>query len=413
MKKRIALIISALLLAAAFAVVAPKTYAKAAGETAVSISYIDYESLNMRVHKNGNKIVYYSTDAKKTWQELEGKTVNAGAADEYLLTDISWISSTAETTVYFKGDVKDTNVSVKFPKQNAALKIKYDKANVDFTFSNCDDAVTFLWRKNTDFNWREVCLPDADQSKADGVVLFTYASFKTEVEKLLVKGAKICIRTAQTDPSKNTGSDPGERPSKEVMVAVAKRANAPAMKLNIVKLTVNTKETIEYYDEARAEWVSCTKNMTLEELTDKVFYSGAQGAAAPQAVSLKFRTAATGSKPYSKTFVLALPAQTAPPTVGDSTKNVTIYEKDEKTVLKFNDASKTKVYEYCIIKDGGDLEDQTKVSWKTVKNNKEIKLSQRTAPEGASLYIRYKGSNANKAKGLGYVLPSDTADYTV
>ncbi|MBP5159532.1 MAG: hypothetical protein ILP10_04470, partial [Lachnospiraceae bacterium] len=268
-----------------------------------------------------------------------------------------------------------------------------------------DDATTFMWRKATDYNWQTVYLPNAQDLGEEGVS--SYENFRKKIESFMVKGIKIRIRTAQTSPSQNNGNDPGQRPSKEVIVAIPKRTNAPTIKLNVKKLTLNTKTTMEYYD--GSAWVDCEKNMDLADIAPQVFYKedGSQTSA-----TVKFRVAATDKKPCSKTFVLKIPAQGKGPTVGAS-GSVKISKQDSKLLLDFADASKENPIEYCVIKDGTAIDKATKVSWKTVKAVKTIKISDRQAPSGAKIYFRFAGVNANANKDIEYKLPSAATEYTV
>ncbi len=407
MKRKIISLTLIFSILAALLFIAPErtSFADEAEARAVTVDYIDYDLLNMRIHKNGNSVVSYAINAKSGWKEVEARTLDAGDGDTYYLFDISAIPSSAATTLYFKGDKNTTILTVKLPKQNTSLKVKYDKAANEFTFSGADEATTFMWRKQTDYNWQTVYLPNAQDLGEEGVS--SYESFRKKIESFMVKGAKIRIRTAQTNPASNNGNDPGQRPSKEVVVAIPKRTNAPTVKLNVKKMTLNTKTTMEYYD--GTAWVDCEKNMSLADIAPQVFY---KEDGSMKSATIKFRVAATDKKPCSKTFVLNLPAQGKGPTVGSS-GNVKISTSDGKLILEFADASKESPIEYCLVKDGADIDKAEKVSWKTVKAAKTIKLSDRQASKGAKIYFRFAGINANANKGIEYKLPSAATAYTV
>lgn len=413
MKKTAKYILGLILVAAMVIFVAPQLSTRAASAGEVDVVEIDYEQLTAKIIKNGNSIVYYSTDSKKTWIEVEGTTMTGAAAGyggtgtSYILMDISWISATAQTTVYFKGDRDTKIITVKFPKQNTSFKATFNKVDGDFTFKNYDDATTFMWRKSTDYNWRTVALPDVGGNGNANLGIDAYQTFLKQIENMRVKGGKICIRTGQTTVTGNNAADPGSRPSKETTVSISKRASAPSAKLNVSKLTINTKDTMEYL--SGNAWVSCDKNMELEDLAPEVFYNTTAKTKGSDAL-LQIRNAETDKKPYSNIKLISIAAQEAPPTIGDSSADMTWYRLNGKIIFKFNKATKTVPYEYCIIKAGADSD---KMSWRAVKNNKEIKISEKSLPSGSTVYVRIKGVAESTSKGIPAKLPSAMAEFTV
>lgn len=364
--------------------------------SAVTIGATDYEMLTMKINKNGNSILYFSTDGKKTWNEVDG-IADAGNPD-CITMDISWASSTSNTDIYFKGNKNTTVIKVQLPKQISTFKVKFDKVNSNFEMSGYEDRDYFYWRKSTDYNWQRVPF---DTGSAE------YASFIEQIKTLRIKGSKLFFKLGQIA---GTGiNDMGARPSKEVSVAISKLNAAPSVKVNITKLTLNTKITMEYSLTTSSDvWLDCTKNMELEDIAPEVFYGSTKG----QDVSIKFRVAATESKAASLETLLTVSAQEAAPTIGDSSAKVQVYTDKGKVVLKFKDASKTLPYEYCVIKPDQTF-DLSKARWKSVTKAKEIKLSEKTAPSGSEIYVRYKGVNANAAKKIEMKLPSDYAVYEV
>lgn len=390
MKKCILKSILAILLFLTAMIVAPTEKALAeATASAITIGTIDYDDLTMIIYTNNNSIVYLSTD-KKTWDEVEGEKVLDNTAYQM---DISWVSNSADKTLYFKGDVDTTVIPVTLPAKDNSIKVTYSNSDCDFTFTNCDTAESFQWRKTTDYHWYKVSM---NTNSAE------YQDFMNTVEGMLVKGAKIVIRIPQTpgEDAVNTG----ERPSKEVTIALTKRANAPSVTVNASKLTLNTTTKMEYYNEEAKAWIDCDKSMSVEDIAPStLFKNGAKS------VTLQIRTAATSSKTYSKTAYITINGQANAPSISGKSSEVSYYYENNKLCLVFNKASKTDIYSYCIVKPDADDFDVTKANWKLVKDTKVKKLSQSVAPEGSVIYIRKQGINENVDKGISLVLSSKEA----
>jgi hypothetical protein len=360
--------------------------------TAVSFGVINYELLTIQVYNNSNSVVYYSTD-NSNWTEVEG--VYNSTTKSYLM-DISWVATTSEVTLYFKGDAVKTIKSITLPVQNTTFSVDYDKAEGDFTFNNAEESDTFEWRKQSDYNWKTVDMKESST---------TYQAFLKTIDEFKVKGASIVIRLPQVI---GTGVDNvGMRPSKADTVAITAWSTAPVVKVNSSKLTLNTTASMEYYDSNSDIWIECSSAMGLEDITPQVLY--ANGAVQ---TTVKIRKTSTKLAPHSKTTLLTIPAQTAAPTVGDSTTDVTYYSMNSKLILQFNKASSTCIYEYAIFKVDNDF-DLAKASWKAVKSSAILTISATTAPEGCSVYVRKKGTDANTSTGISLVLASAVNSFVV
>ncbi len=370
----------------------PANQARAAQASKVSVSGIDYDNLTMKILANGNSIVYYSVD-QSTWYQVEA--AYSSTLKAYTM-DISWIAYTKDVTVYLKGNIDKNVYQITLPMQNKSFSVKYDKAEGEFDFSETEDADTFQWRKSTDYHWNEVDL-DEDAS--------SYQKFIKNVEKMKTMGAKLIFRTPQAAGSDN--EDVGRRPSREVTVTIPKRANAPSVKVNVSKLNLNTTEAMEYYDEKTGLWLECLKAMTLEDIAPQVLYSNGAKTA-----SLQIRTAPTLSNTYSKTAYLTIPGQSAAPTVGDNSKDVTYYYQNSKLILGFCNATSTNPFEYAVVRAGYEFNAAT-ASWRTVTSSKLMTISKLTAPDGCTIYVRKKGIEANAANNISMSLASATGKISV
>ena len=376
-----------------FCIVLPSSYVKAADTAqAVKIGKIDYDAFTMLVYTKGNSVVSYSTN-KNTWYEVEGHKT---AENDAYIMDISWVSQTTDTTVYFKGDRVTTIVSVTLPAKDSTFKVNYNKVDEDFTFENCEEATSFQWRKATDYSWKTVSFETFSSS---------YRDFLATIGKLQVKGAKIIFRIPQV-PGVND-SMVGSRPSKEVTVALTRRTNAPNVSVNSSKLTLNTSTSMEYYNEKMKAWMECDKTMTVEELAPLALYKNGG-----KNVTLMIRMAATASRTYSKTAYLTINGQKAAPTLGGSNADVSYWYQNGRLMLKFNSATSNDVYSYTIVKPGNTL-DITKASFTLMKTDKAKTITQTAAPEGSIIYIRKQGTNANASRGIELELSSELISFKV
>lgn len=370
----------------------PIGQAYAADASAISFGTIDYENLTLQVYNNNNGVVYYSDD-NSNWSELEG---GFDPTTKSYTMDISWVSLTADVTLYFKGDSVKTVKSIILPMQNSSIGVEYDKAEGEFTFSEVEEADYFQWRKITDYNWNTVSFSENSTS---------YKNFLTTMEFLRVKGAKILIRTPQVIGT--SASNTGMRPSAEVTITIPARSAAPSVKINTSKLTLSTTSSIEYYDEVNDLWMECDGVMSIEDIAPRALYENGG-----KTVTLQLRKSATSSTANSKVQKLVIPGQSAAPTIGGSVNDVTYYYINSKLVLQFNKASETNVFEYAIVKADDDFTPGS-VVWRTVNSTKILNISAVSAPEGSTIYVRRKGRDENTSKNLSPILSSAVNSFAV
>ncbi len=392
MKKNRYQILTICAIAVLLLLLVPHGRAYAEGATAISFGEIDYEALTMQVFGNNNTVVYYSTDGS-TWSEIESGY--DGASKAYIM-DISWISASADVTLYFRGDIIKTVKTITLPAANSSISVIYDRVEGEFTFSDVDEANYFEWRKLSDYYWNRVSL---NESSAE------FQNFMETMESMRTKGAKIIIRTPQET---GTGAgNPGMRPSSEITVTIPARAAAPSVKVNLSKLTLNTTTALEYYDAATDLWVECDSSMSIEDIAPKALYENGG-----KAVSLQLRKAATSSAPNSKIQKLTIPGQSAAPSIGGSSSDVTYYYVNSKLVMQFNKASASSPYEYMIVKEGATF-NPTASGWKAVTSSSLMTISNSLAPRGCKVYVRKKGTEENAAKNTVLALPSAISSFSV
>lgn len=382
-------LISAALLFMAFFCETGKVSAATAGQ--VSVERIDYELLEMTVNKNGNSVVYFSTDNKKTYNEVEG-----AADDDRITMDISWASSTANVVIYLKGNSNQEVMKVTLPKQASSFKVTFDKIDNTFTYVGQDDREYFYYRKATDYNWQAVSFTDSVPAGVHGCI--SQAEFLASIPQYRFKGTKLVFRLGQVI---GTSSDMvGERPGREVTVTIAKYLTAPQIKPNLTTLKFNTKTTMEYSTDMGESWNSCENNMTVAEL--------APAAELGSEVTLLVRTAATDKKPESLTRYLVIPGRGAAPVYG---VDYTITLENGKVMLNILTASKENPIEYSVLKTG-DFDEST-ARWTGTTIKKTVKYSATQCPDGAVIYVRFKGVAENTSKQIALKLPSKASSVNI
>lgn len=327
---------------------------------------IDYEELWLKVNKTDNETVYYSDKGKKVWSEA----LPDGSDGSYLI-DISWLKATAATEINLKGDKNEEIVSVKLPARESKYKVKFDKVNGVLTLTNLPSNVTKLqWRKATSYQWEEVTVEAAKDKNSD---------FAKEISKLRVAGASIYVRIMGTNGKMGEGADGalevGVRPGKEIKLSIPKFSNAPKVKIDGGKMTLNTTTSMEYSTNNGTNWTNAEKKLPLTKVTNTL----------SQEQIVWIRKKATSRAAASKICVLVIPAQRSEPTSADVSSKM----EDGKFCLDFQNASKEVPYEYTVVKPGSTL-DITKTSWKAVVAPKKISLSSRTAPTNSIIYVRKK-----------------------
>jgi len=380
----------------------------------VELAGIDYDNLTVSIRSNGNTIIYYSTN-KSTWYEADG-IFESGTGDnnkQILRYDISWVSVSKDTTLYFRGNTNNSTLSVEIPGYNGSFKAKFMKSSGDVEFDNTENSKIIRWRKTTDYEWKYVYADtNIKEDKSDtvcgkDVFVQSHENFKAELEKFRVKNVKLHFQTVPENYV--NASNPGTRASKEVKVTVAAKRNAPIIKVNVKKLTVNTKETQEYNTETASPtssaWKSCAKAMAVNTVAPGAF-TAATGAAAPAETTVYFRTASTSTNCESKVTAVKIPAR--PQT---TTTKVTLEASPGKQAGK----GKVKVtfsnlpsqgVEYVISTDGKDIANETTEKWKTVKKAKTITITEAKLPTGARIFYRDAGVALNVNRGIELKLPS-------
>lgn len=381
----------------------------------VEFAGINYDEYKISIRLNGNNMAFFSAN-KKTWYPVEG---TKSVSDDIVKMNINWISNARDYTMYLRGDKttsEDDYVKVVIPKAKPKFKAAFDKASTaespKFTLSNRNEDVKFIqWRKYADYHWNTIAVNNAVTNGDEYIV--------PELENLRVKGGKIVLRTKSI--AGTSSDDMGIRTSNEVTLSITKRAEAPAVKINAPKSTLNTSTAMEYYDVTSSKWKDCTKTMNVWDIPYVKSNVKASDASAGKTVTVDFRKKATTKSGYSKTITVKFKGQSVKPSFGSESSNDVTYGTVKKTrnkkevvyhTLVFNKASSSNKYQYTIVLPGTTY-DEAKAKWLNVSKSSVITLSQSKSVKGTKIYVRTIGVNANTKLKTDAKLPSAVNSYTI
>lgn len=346
-------------------------------------AYIDWEQQDLKlVSTTGDDYFYISDARQRTWDEVEAEK---GIA----YCDLSWITKEYELNIKGEKNPSDSvKITIAAPR---SLKAKFELVNgqpaLTMTVTEVIDkkkVTTELnpagnssvqWRKGTTGNWQPYSTLDLD--------------------RYFTKGIKLNIRLAgecSTDLSKCY------LPSKVASVKVAKKKNAPSVKIDEEKLVLGVKRGQEYVvtiDGKTSEVISISDRIyespSLADIANKALVG--DGYTTPfNAFSVKVRTAATEKKAASKWKMVSYPAQR---TVASNALTATYEVEGTNTgaVLKNNT---TYDIEYFVASDnriqsvtGAEINAKTK--WSKVKAGTEARYRSRAflMTTDTAIFFRY------------------------
>lgn len=358
--------------------------------TSISVKEINYNNSTIVLQLNdGDTEVYFSDAAKKNWDTVPGAISNS----KTISMDISWISTSKNYVMTFKGNNSTNIISVTIPKQATNFKASYNKVKGTVSFSNSGTR-TIQWRKKDSTTWNTV---DTNTLTA-------------ELSNLNTNGATVYFRLA---PANGIGiTNIGFRPSKEVTITIPKKAAAPSIAINGTKFSIAVKKGMAYRtvysNGTTSEWttVSSASDLLLTNIASNAMYSSA--AASKAEVTLQFRTNATSSAQVSKTASVTVPVQEGPPSV--DTYGISLsYTSSSTLSLQVKAASITVPFEYTIVKENAELNYQS-AGWTTISSGTAIILDDDAVEKGSHIYVR-KQSIAKAANTI-FALASAVVDIT-
>ncbi|MGB4660287.1 MAG: hypothetical protein WBI07_14005 [Mobilitalea sp.] len=341
-----------------------------AATPSVTVKEINYENSTITLTVNSaDTEIYFSDSTKKTWELISDDI----SSNNTITMDISWVSLSKNYVLTFKGDYSTGITSVTIPKQVTNFKAAYNKSKGAVTFSKAG-ARTIQWRKKASTTWNTV---NTD-------------TISTELSYLYTNGASVYFRLA---PVNGTSSKSvGYRASKEVLVAISKKATAPVITVDGSDFTVSVKKGIAYRqinsDSTTTSWttLSSKTDLLLTNIASSAMYTSSS--TVQKEVNLQFRTNATSSAQVSNLSNVTIPVQEGPPSADTSGISLT-YTSSTTLALQVKAASTTVPFEYTII----DLEDDLNyltAKWTSISSSSKIVIDDDTAETGSHIYIRKK-----------------------
>ncbi len=360
-----------------------------AAQVGIQVKEIDYYNSTLTLQCNSkDTAVWFSDSSKKKWEALPGPA----SGGQTITMDISWISPSTSYTLNFKGDYSESIVSVTIPKQVSNFKASFNKQKGSVTFTNAGNR-TIQWRKKGSSVWKVL---NADTHNA-------------EISNYFTNGIQLYYRLA---PVNGTGSlSPGMRASNEAFLTVPKKAAAPSITVNGSRFSIPVKRGMAYRklnsDGSMSEWTTftATKDLLLNDIAPEVLYNG--NTTGKEAM-LQFRTNASSSSQVSNIATITIPVQKPAP--GEEAYGIALsYTSSSALSLSVKAASASTPFEYTVVGKDKDLNYQI-ATWKTINTSSAVSVSKSTAPEGSSIYIRQKATEASSASG--FALPSVALNLT-
>lgn len=379
---------------------------------------IEYGKQQVEVNASGSKYVFFGVEDKngniKTWERIQA------ASDGKAVIDLSSFSTAKEWKFQAYGDKNVTSEGAPDPAKitvsAVAKKVtaKYNPSGeagkvIEVKVDGTDVAASKLEFRTQNTTWQDV------EQGGNNVI-------EGNIDKYSLYGTTLILRQKADEGTNGTG---GALASKEVKVKITKRANAPKVVLDPVKLTVTIPAKAEWriLDDQFAPikvtgadtttgWVSATTAKVI--LTDAKYKELLTSASdylfdKAKAKTIEVRTAATDKKPASKVGYITLEKQPVEPTASDFTATVAKDAKGLKaTGIKIKNNT-DKVLEVAVIDSTiakGDINKAEKLDVTALKYTKipassdKIVIPIKTATKDKKLVIRFAGAKQTKNTSL-------------
>ncbi|MDD5936225.1 MAG: hypothetical protein PUC65_11835 [Clostridiales bacterium] len=348
---------------------------KASGVNADSVKVvvqkINYEDSTITIKANpGDTKVFFSDKAGKKWEAIPGTL----SSNQEITMDISWIPVSANYTIKFKGDHSQSVVTVVLPKQVTNFKAKYNRVKKEMTYTNGEEK-DVEWRKKDSYIWKSITSSSA---------------FISELERLSAQGATIYLRLKSVNGGTTNGLfTTGQRASKEVTLAIPKKAEAPTITIDGSKFLIPVKKNSSYRivneNDTETDWksVSTASDLMISDIAPSVLYGGTQ-----KEVKLQFRINATNSTAASRVTTVTVPVQAGPPS--QDTYGISLeYTSSSSLDLTVKSASATQPFEYTIV-NPEDTFDYQQLTWTSITSSAKVPIKEEKAKEGSHIYVRKK-----------------------
>lgn len=379
-------------------------------DAALTVKSINYEDSTITIQSSTDQTLYFSDKKKKKWE-----TAADGFANGECTIDISWISTTKDYEITFKGDkTADDILSVIIPKQVTNFKAKYNQATGEVTFTNLGVGREIEYRKNNTDKWKPFDTPQSD-------------GLKESLRRLSENGASVYFRLKSK--AGTSAADTGLRPSKETACKISKKTAAPTASIEtknstisvqagwqVREVTMDEKSGVQYLQSIipisgnvtgldatveKGEWrtFQMTRDVPISEIASAAMYQDVSNMTEEAAkgayhdVYLQFRKSATSSTQVSYNTTIKVPKQAAPPVFNQGDISIE-YTSATSFKMSIPVASPSNVFEYCLL-DSSEFNENRIIDldgtdWKTISTATGTEIKKTDAPDNSFIFIRKK-----------------------
>lgn len=382
---------------------------------------IDWEKQDMKLESTDKDEYFYISDARqKTWDEVD-------ASNGIAYTDLSWITKEYELNIRRDKDLTNIlKIKVEAPRTlKAKFAIVNEKPTINMTVTTTVD------KKKTTAD-----LPETEKNKVEWRkgTAGSWQPYNTlNMEDFMTKGATLNLRLKGEC---NTNSN-CHMPSKIGSVKIAKKTNAPSVKVDTSKFTLGVKKGQEYIVSVQQDTTTGTAPITTPVISVKdnsaakpelsqlgntgstdgtntgnnpstgnpstggnttTNILGGDGYEKPfNAFTVKVRTAATEKKATSKWTIVSYPKQR---TISKEALVVKM-EAGKGATLQNTTAYDIEyvIAETDLIQSVSMAKFNEKTRWSKVKAGKTAKARESTITANTAVFIRYAAEKEDAKKG--------------
>lgn len=340
---------------------------------------VNYEEEMLVIEKPSvlEKKIYISTDKKKSWDRIEWD-----ATADAVYFDISSVLSGREVSVFVGNSTTDESqmTEVVLAKQE---KVKAKASGASIVITEIPAGREVEYRKGDGSVWTVATTSAISKSYLPKVTAGTN-QLEVDFSAYALKGAKLTFRLKATET---------QRVGKEVKAKVAKRANAPNIKLDGTKLSLSGFKAngSEYRLDDKTGWVTSADKVVPAskiwgaDTSTRSIPMGVTNAVSVAGIScpmkggtVEVRTAAAKTKPASRSKIVEVTSQAV--FLDASKVSVKVMAPKSKSsttsrvAISISDASSTNVYEYTMVNPALPDLDVSIMKWNAIKSSKDTEL---------------------------------------
>lgn len=380
----------------------------------LTLDSVDYDKSTITITSDSkDSILYFSDKKMKKWDTaLSSFNTDSATNVTKCVMDMSWVTVTKDYEITLKGDQsnKESDIlHVTIPKQVKNFKAKYDKKTGNVLFTNDGTRIVQYRKKNTSL-WNDV---EKDPE-----------AFKSTLQRLRDNGSSLYFRLKAENGSNGLV---GQRYSKEVVCSIAKKSNAPKIKVNsdatisvesglqVRRLCMEQgKNDVKYISgfdridsvsesEVDSEsWYTykASRDVPISEMANDIAPNQEADGVSSNEVYLQFRKSGTSSAQMSRITTAKIPKQETAPDEGDVRIE---YTSSTTFKVTFAKATTKNQYEYCFVEDtdvkktkSGKIDlsdpfsDPSSIVWKKSSSSVSAEIKKADAPENSWLFFRKK-----------------------